>query len=347
MNLPGLTGAELAQKVRAEPRLRDTHMIMLSSGVDDRTTARRAGFDDYLSKPVRRATLYEALVQRARGPVAATAPDRAPDPSPAAGQEPRVLVAEDNEVNQMLAVHMLQKRGYDVGVAANGREAVRAVTEADYDLVLMDCQMPELDGYGATRAIRDLEADRSRRTPIVAMTAHSMSGDRERCLAAGMDDYLAKPLDSLAFDATLARWAPTGQMVTVLDRLAPAEVYSGEEKAPVDAAALERLRRDLGESDVLPQLVEIFVSHTPGRLEDLRTAVEAGDVTETRKVAHALKGSAQTLAAARMAALCRDLELRAADGSLDGAPELAELIEAAFAAARDGLQAELEQVAEG
>jgi two-component system sensor histidine kinase/response regulator len=346
MNLPELTGPELAQKVRAEPRLRDTHLIMLSSGVDDRMAARGAGFDDYLSKPVRRATLYEALVQRVR-PAAASAPHRASGPSPGAEREPRVLVAEDNQVNQMLAVHMLQKRGYGVGVAANGREAVRAVTEADYDLVLMDCQMPELDGYGATRAIRDLEADRSRRTPIVAMTVHSMNGDRERCLAAGMDDYLAKPLDSRAFDATLARWAPTAQVVTVLDRLAPAEVYSAEDKAPVDAAALERLRRDLGESDVLPQLVEIFVSHTPGRLDDLRSAIESGDTVETRKVAHALKGSAQTLAAARMAALCRDLELRAADDSLDGAPELGELIHAAFAEARDALQAELEQVGRG
>ncbi len=346
MNLPELTGPELAKKVRAEPRLRDTHLIMLSSGVDDRMAARRAGFDDYLSKPVRRATLYEALVQRPRGPAAPSAPARAPGPSPGAEREPRVLVAEDNEVNQMLAVHMLQKRGYGVGVAANGQEAVRAVTEADYDLVLMDCQMPELDGYGATRAIRDLEADRSRRTPIVAMTAHSMSGDRERCLAAGMDDYLAKPLDSRAFDATLARWVPTAQAVTVLDRLAPADVYSAEDKAPVDAAALERLRRDLGESDVLPQLVEIFVSHTPGRLDDLRGAVESGDTIETRKVAHALKGSAQTLAAARMAALCRDLELRAGGDSLDGAPELTELIHAAFAEARDALQTELEQVGE-
>jgi CheY-like chemotaxis protein len=306
---------------------------MLSSGIDDRAEAREAGFDAFFSKPVRRATLYEALVRRERsagaGDVAAPG-SRGPAPP---GHSRRVLVAEDNEVNQLLAVHLLERRGYRVDVAANGREAVSAAAGLDYALVLMDCQMPELDGYAASRAIRDGEAGSSRHTPIVAMTAHSMPGDRERCLAAGMDDYLAKPLDGAAFDEALERWVPAA--------------HPEEHDAPaVDAEALERLRAELGASDILPQLVEIFASHTPARMQDLHAAVQAGDVGETRKVAHALKGSAQTLAAGRMTVLCRELELQAAEGSLDGARELAGLIEVAFVDAGAALQAELGQVAD-
>jgi two-component system, sensor histidine kinase and response regulator len=348
MNMPGLNGLELARKVRSEPVLRGTHMLMLSSGVDDRLAARRAGFDDYLSKPVRRATLYEGLVQRARR--AETGDAAAPPVAAAAPSEhsPLVLVAEDNEVNQMLAVRMLEKRGYRVDVAANGREAVRAVADGEYALVLMDCQMPELDGYAATRAIRSLEGDeQDARTPIVAMTAHSMRGDRERCLAAGMDDYLAKPLDSIAFDAALARWAPAPHRPAPTSTPGGAAAPNGNGRASepaVDMGALERLRTELGAGGILPQLVEIFTSQTPDRIHGLRAAVAAGDVVETRKAAHALKGSAQTLAAGRMAALCRDLELQARDGSLERAAELTELIDTAYAEARDALHAELEEV---
>jgi len=346
MNMPGIGGTELARKVRAEPALRDTHLLMISSGFDDRGAARRAGFDAYLSKPVRRANLYKALVRRTKGAAQETlAAPRPPTPA-ATGPAPRVLVAEDNEVNQMLAVHMLEKRGYLVDVAPNGREALEAVSRADYALVLMDCQMPEMDGYDATRAIRGSEADESRHLPIVAMTAHSMPGDRERCLAAGMDDYLAKPLDSGAFDAALARWGLTQEPVGAAAHAYPAPVRSNEEKAAVDTEALLRLRSELGGSDVLPQLIDIFTSHTPGRLDDLRAAVESEDTIETRKVAHALKGSAQTLAAEKMTALLRDLELQAANGSLQGAPELVELIDMAFAEAGAALQAELKEVAD-
>ena len=335
MNMPGLRGSELARKVRDEPALRATHLVMLSSGIDDRAEARQAGFDAFFSKPVRRATLYEALVRRERSAGAGdvAAPDRRGQAPP--GHSRRVLVAEDNEVNQMLAVHLLERRGYRVDVAANGGEAVTAAAGVDYALVLMDCQMPELDGYAASRAIRDGEAGSSRHTPIVAMTAHSMPGDRERCLAAGMDDYLAKPLDGAAFDEALERWVPA----------ADADTGGSEHEADaVDADALERLREELGASDILPQLIEIFATHTPARLRDLHTAVESGDAKETRKVAHALKGSAQTLAAGRMTALCRELELQAAEGSLDGARELTTLIEMAFADADAALQAELGHV---
>jgi two-component system, sensor histidine kinase and response regulator len=241
---------------------------------------------------------------------------------------PLVLVAEDNEVNQLLAVRMLERRGYRVGLVSNGREAVDAVAEGDYALVLMDCQMPELDGYAATREIRAREEHRDGvHTPIVAMTANSMSGDRERCLAAGMDDYLAKPLDARAFDASLKRWAPASNAMLP----APA----------LDRAAFERLRDDLGASELLPQLLELFRTQTAEHLDALQLAVAGGDAERVGNLAHTLKEGAQTLAAPRMAALCEILAEQGRERSLAHAPALLKEIEEAFAEARDALEAEL------
>ena len=236
-------------------------------------------------------------------------------------------MAEDNEVNQLLAVRMLERRGYRVGLVANGREAVDAVAEGGYAMVFMDCQMPELDGYAATREIRATEESRGVHTPIVAMTANSMSGDRERCLAAGMDDYLSKPLDARAFEASLKRWAPAS---------------NGTAPAPaLDRAAFERLRDDLGASELLPRLLELFSTQTPAHLEALQLAVAGGDAARVCNLAHTLKGSAQTLAAPRLAALCQSLEEAGQEGSLANALALLEEIEEAFAEARDALEAEL------
>ncbi|HYN52666.1 MAG TPA: response regulator, partial [Thermoleophilaceae bacterium] len=332
MHMPGLTGMELARKVRSEPKLRATQLILLSSGIDDRVTARRAGFDFHLPKPVRRSSLYETLVQRTRGPRVSEEPVPAAevrDPEDAPRDEaPLVLVAEDNQVNQLLAVRMLERRGYRVGLAANGREAAEAVARGGYALVLMDCQMPELDGYAATRAIRASEKnEHGTHTPIVAMTANSMAGDRERCLAAGMDDYLSKPLDAGAFDAVLGRWAPASGTASAGPTL--------------DRDAFERLKRDLGDSELLTRLLDIFRTQTPEHLEALRRAVSDGDAASIRTLAHTLKGGAQTLAATHLASLCRTLERESREGSLANAPALVEKIEAAFAEATDALTAEL------
>jgi CheY-like chemotaxis protein len=198
--------------------------------------------------------------------------------------------------------------------------------------------MPELDGYAATRVIRDHE-NGGGRTPIVAMTAHSMPGDRERCLAAGMDDYLAKPLDADAFDGVLSRWVPTHAAAVAEGPEPPAAPSDAE---PLDARAFARLRDELGAAGVLPRLVEIFSTEAPQRLRELRAAVERGDTDEVRNLAHKLKGSALTLAAGKMAALCSTLEDRARRGSLEGATELAEAAEEAFGAARDALANEIE-----
>jgi CheY-like chemotaxis protein len=210
--MPEMDGLELCRRIKADPALSGVKLIMLTSlGVrGHREQARDAGFDGYLVKPVRLSQLYDCLAT-----VMAGAEPPAPSPAlPAASSErkphfaprgPRVLLAEDNPVNQAFALRLLQKLGCHVDVAGNGREAVAAVAQAEYALVLMDCEMPEMDGFEATAAIRRREAS-SPHVPIIALTASAMQGDREACLAAGMDDYLSKPMRPKDLEAMLRRW---------------------------------------------------------------------------------------------------------------------------------------------
>jgi len=240
-----------------------------------------------------------------------------------------VLVADDNEVNQMLAVRLLEKRGIEPRIATNGREAVEALTRDHFDLVLMDCQMPELDGYGATHEIRRVEGE-ERHTPIVAMTAHSMRGDRDRCLAAGMDDYLSKPLDTRAFDLALSLWLgePDASEARDVDPGPSAEAGEGVRRSEgaVDPTAIERLREQIGSVAALERIVGLFETQTPVKMTELRASIDSSDLDAVRKAAHFLKGSAASLGAIRMAALCSELEC----ASLTHGPELLEALEDAF-----------------
>jgi PAS domain S-box-containing protein len=209
--MPEMDGLELARHIKADPALASVRLIMVTSlGVrGQREQARAAGIDGYLVKPVRLSQLYDCLVTV----MAAPEPLPSAPPTPAADSQrrppiahgPRVLLAEDNVINQTLALHLLEKLGCCVDVVANGREAVTAVARGEYALVFMDCQMPEMDGFEATAAIRQAETG-SRRVPIIALTASAMQGDREECLAAGMDDYLSKPLGPRDIERMLRRW---------------------------------------------------------------------------------------------------------------------------------------------
>jgi two-component system sensor histidine kinase/response regulator len=311
-------------------------LILLSSGLDERRAARGAGFEDYIPKPVRRAKLYETLAATQRRGVE---PESAPARTPGLRQ-PLILVAEDNEVNQLLAVRMLERRGFRADVAGDGRQALRAVQERDYDLVFMDCQMPEMDGYAATKAIREHEGE-AMRVPIIAMTAHSMRGDRERCLAAGMDDYLSKPLDHVAFDAALERWL--GAPVKKLEL--PGSGPDGNGDAALDPSTFGRLRDELAESGALPRLVEIFSTQTPERVDELRQAIGAGDHDVVLRLAHTMKGGAASLGATKLAEACKALEEVAGDGELgDAADTKVDAIEESFEAAREALEREVAAV---
>jgi PAS domain S-box-containing protein len=210
--MPEMDGLELARHIKADPALAGVRLILLTSlGVrGQREQARAAGIEGYLVKPVRQSQLFDCLVtvMAAPAPLPSASPRSTADSGrrpPPVARGPRVLLAEDNVVNQRLALRMLQKLGCCVDVVGNGCEAVAAVRRGEYALVFMDCQMPEMDGFEATAAIRQGETG-SRRVPIIALTANAMQGDREACLAAGMDDYLSKPLGLQDMERMLRRW---------------------------------------------------------------------------------------------------------------------------------------------
>ena len=328
-NMPGMDGLDLARAIRRAPSLRGARLVMLTSSGDHRAAAREAGVEHMLTKPVRRARLLEAVAEAVGDRAAAErAAPAAGGPGGTVSTGARVLVAEDNAINRLVVEGMLAARGVSVDVAENGREALDLLAGGAYDAVFMDCQMPELDGYAATAAIRAGERKRpdGRRMPIVAMTAHAMAGDRERCLAAGMDDYLAKPLRPEEVDRVIADWVMGG------DDSGPGE-EAGDAAGPIegliDEARMRLFRRDY--ADVAGRLAELFAETTPELLETLRAAHEAGDSEAVGRAAHKLKGSCQNVGAAFMAALASSLER--GEAPADAVDELG----AAFAPTRDAL----------
>src|SRR2546423_5723098 len=253
MAMPGMDGLELARAIRADPALASLKLVMLASispgERGDHEAAWQGAIDAFLTKPVHQSQLYKSLVMLLSGSVGQRIPatDVAERPDQGGG---RVLVVEDNAVNRRVAVRMLEKRGYHADAVANGREAVDALARGPYDLVLMDCQMPEMDGYAATAEIRRRERAQgvaARRTAIVAMTANALKGDADKCLAAGMDDYIPKPVTVQRLEAVLMRWSP---------RTRP-----GVPDEAVDARAPPALRdpQGAGRPDLLAELMAIYL----------------------------------------------------------------------------------------
>ncbi|MCA1677626.1 MAG: response regulator, partial [Actinobacteria bacterium] len=255
-------------------------------------------------------------------------PARAPTgdvghPPPANGAA--VLVVEDTPVNQVVATRVLEKSGYRAQVAENGRKALEAMSQRDYAAVLMDLQMPELDGYETTREIRRREQD-GRRVPIIAMTANSMNGERERCLAAGMDDYMTKPLRSQTLKETLARWV-SGAAAAAVD-------VSGSGAARHDAEGIldEEVVDELENLDraALADILTLYVEQAARYTSELSAAVADGDALAVAQTAHKLKGSSRTVGAARSSRIASELEEQADSGDLSAAHELLERLAGAL-----------------
>jgi two-component system sensor histidine kinase/response regulator len=330
-HMQGMNGVELAHAIRRAPSLRLARLVMLTSTASHSVDAREADIDAYLTKPVRRAALLETVAgvfaQRdgqAVVPADASTPAGTPHPAPAA----RVLVAEDNAVNQLVIQGMLDKRGYACDIVANGREALAQLERGVHAAVLMDVQMPEIDGFEATARIRERETGADH-LPIIALTASAMEGDRERCLQAGMDDYISKPLRPDQLDAVLERWlGHTG---------AGGEPASsnGDRNGLIDVGRVRRFREDY--PDIVDRLVALFADSTPPLLEQLTNAVHASDDDAVRRLAHKLKGSCQNVGAVRMATLCRSLEERDAR-----AVPLADELQAVYPATLAEIRATLE-----
>jgi CheY-like chemotaxis protein/HPt (histidine-containing phosphotransfer) domain-containing protein len=318
--MPGQDGFAVAARIKADPSLAQARLIMLSSAghLANREQYTELGIATFLVKPVRPSELLDAIVsllseaglpQPVRdGPACGIeAPEEASDIPPL-----RVLLVEDNAVNQLLALRMLERHGHQVTVASNGRQALASLDTESFDLVFMDIQMPEMDGFEATAAIRAWERDTGRHLPIVAMTANAMKGDREACLAAGMDGYVAKPVSTEALLNVMAAVLPT-------KRAAPAPVDEIPATDTFDVNDfLERLG---GDRELLGQLVDLFLTESPPQLAAIRRAIEEGDRDALRRAAHSFKGMISNFGASKGVALTCRLEEMGRAGELSGAEE--------------------------
>jgi CheY-like chemotaxis protein len=297
---------------------------------------------------------------RAPGP-AAEPRTPSPSPPPTADDRPAVLLVEDNAVNQRVGRVMLEKRGFRADLAGDGHEAVAATARAPYAAVLMDCHMPRLDGYGATREIRLRDAGKPR-VPIIAMTANAGEGARERCLGAGMDDFVSKPVTAEALEEVLRRWVPSyrgpmsGRAVPPPDPSSPGAPSALRAPAPsspglrappavIDLGMLHGLRATQrpGDPDIVAEVISIFLTDAPARLAALREAVERSDMTTAGRTAHTLKGSAGHLGAKTLVALCARFEDKARAGATESARFAVDAIEEELGRVRAALTAEAER----
>ncbi len=326
--MPGMDGEELGRRIKATPGLAATKLILAGS-MNLRGDAERfkeIGFADCLYKPVRRATLLNSLLGRAVDPDDA-ARDRGAAPAggaaagaPEAGPVMHILVAEDNQVNQLLASVTLEKEGHRVDVANNGIEAVEAVRRVTYDLILMDVNMPEMDGVTATRKIRELGGDKAR-IPIVALTADAMKGDRERLLAQGMDEYVSKPLERDKLLAILAAYgpatgnaAPNPALAQVAAKAAACEPESIDDEAvELDTAVMDNWQSFFSPEEFI-DLVTTQVADARISLQNLKDAAATGDQNEIKAWAHNLKSGCGALGLIRVQAMAMKLEHACREG---------------------------------
>jgi signal transduction histidine kinase/CheY-like chemotaxis protein len=308
--MPDQNGFELAAAVRADPALAQARLLMLTSAGQrgDGERCRELGIQAYLTKPISRGELVEALGAVLAGSVTTRAADLVTRHSIAESRRSLyVLLAEDNVVNQQVALALLLKRGHRVDVASNGREAVEAVQRRAYDVVLMDLQMPELDGFEATAAIRAMPTGET--MPIIALTAHALSGDRDRCVAAGMTGYLAKPFKGHELFALIEDGiAPAGQ-----------EPLGRPPAVPVDVEAFRTTLREAGAEEAVDSILESFERQAPDRLTALAAATQSGEPPRVMHAAHALRGAAATIGARGLAALLEHIETAAREGDVERA----------------------------
>jgi two-component system, sensor histidine kinase and response regulator len=394
MDVPQIGGLVLAAEIKADPALEGVRLLLLSTerNAADTVQRREAGVAFQLIKPARESDLYDCIVTPLRASEgvrtaspqhgfldlpAGAAPVRAPmelapsmqsampaappPPRPPARRRLKVLLAEDNPVNVEVASAMLEGLGLEVQRACNGEEALAAARASEFDLVLMDCQMPVMDGMAATAEIRrhEQQRGRARQLPIIAITANALQGDRESCLAAGMDDYLSKPFTQTMLAETLGRWIalPRAALVhhgdarkaaasTAVTAAMPAGAAAAPAATPAPPAgasinrhaldAIRALSADKGEA-LLQRVLHAFIDDTPGHLATLRDAIAARNAGSVRKVAHSLKSSSANVGADTLAQLSKDMEQLGRNDTTSGAAALLAAMEREFTAVRGTL----------
>ena len=340
IHMPDMDGFTLAQAIKADPVIRPVDLIALSS-IDSQAYGRDGTapeFSAWLRKPVRQSLLRDCL-QRRRWKTPAVPPIQAPTPI---GQMPtfgRVLLVEDNPVNREVSTGMLELLGYQVTIAEDGKQALVVSATESVDLILMDCQMPVMDGFTATARIRDREQQTPvTRIPIIALTANAMDGDRERCLEAGMDDYLSKPFSQQALAEVLARWCvrrdqlqtPDSQTETATPDDAENRLSPASSATQIDRTAwttITALQRP-GRPNLLHKTIGLYLTSSQTQIDELRRALQEGTHQAMVVPAHTLKSSSAILGATGLASLANELEQACRNNDMEQAERLITLIEA-------------------
>jgi CheY-like chemotaxis protein len=326
--MPALSGDRFREIVRLEPRLSLTPMILLQSSREAAAPAAQglSGFVGRVTKPIKEGELGACLAAAlGYSALKSSAARDANSVVPNTKTQHRLLVVEDNVVNQQVIAGLLQHLGYSADVLSDGRSALQALTEIPYALVLTDCQMPEMDGYELSRLIRDPSSKvLNSQIPIIAVTALSLAGDRERCLSAGMDDYLSKPVRREALSEVLSRWLD-GKEPPAADRAAVA-VSPADGRPPVAPAvkfdAEEFIERLMGNEDLAKRVAGTFIDTMPGQLAALGSALRSLDGPAARLAAHSIKGAAANVGGVAVRDLAARLESLAESGTFDSAAEV-------------------------
>ena len=337
MEMPEMDGFELATLIKSDINLQATRLILLTSlgRRGDATAAHQCGFSGYLTKPIRKAQL-QACMETVMGFLP---PEHLPTPPPLVtshflkdlqGKHAfRILVADDHQVNQQLGVLLVERLGYRADVAGNGQEILEALSRISYDLILMDCQMPEMDGYEATKKIREAEnvkreakekisphasrlTSHSSRVPIIALTANAMQGDREKCLQAGMDDYLSKPIRPEELSTILAKWLPKAENRSAST---PGLLEASSQPSPHDSSYSDFINQDtldeleiLGGHEFLQTMIQRFVEDALHCVTLIEQALDTHDLVQIQEAAHGLKGISRNMGANALAQVALDLE---------------------------------------
>jgi PAS domain S-box-containing protein len=352
MQMPGMDGLELAREIKRNPSNAKIKLVLMTSMAQrgQAASSEDAGIAAYLTKPVRQSQLYDCLAT-----VMGAFPDGSPQVAERTSQivtvhslkeakdrrRPRVLLAEDNPTNQKAAVRMLEMLGCQVDVAVNGLEAVAACRDTNYGFVLMDSHMPEMDGLTAARAIRKFElAHGSTTVPIIALTANAIQGDREKCLAAGMTDYLSKPFKAVQLREVLERSAHWSALV---HDPAVRDAAEASQQSAIDSRVFDEYR-DGGEvggaNDFVIELIDQYLLDSASRMTILKDAIALRDATGVEQVAHSLNGSSSAVGANRMAGLCEELEILARNPTFDVPSALVVALESEFKRVRHALRIE-------
>jgi CheY-like chemotaxis protein len=341
---------ELARAIRAGKVGDKLRLVLLSRRAVESADARAVGIDACLAKPVRQSMLYECLVNVMAGQqqdaVRATRIAQPVTKAPARARG-KILLVEDNLINQQVAHGILQMQGYHVTLANNGREALVAHEQGSFDLILMDCHMPEMDGFEATKEIRERERATGKRVPIIALTANAMAHDREECMNAGMDEHLSKPFSMATLRGMLDRWIPDEKASQAeAEAVSSSDAPRANGSTVLDREVLEQLGkvRTNGRPELLAKVINLYLSESPKLVQKLKHAAGNSDAIELARSAHSLKSSSANVGAKALSRYCADIEASARRADTHEACKLLAKLEAEHGSVQTALAAESEQL---